>query len=168
VGRYLYAQIPRRINAAELSLQEMQTMTAELTEQLQRQSLVSPEELKPLLAVPAKETVEGMSVAGALLLMFRCDMQRPFLVARVRRRSLTFGQKVSTLWGLRPSPAQGLEKIIDLARRRSWIATKISFLSKTHQVFHLWHVVHRPFSYSFAILVAVHVTVAVSMGYFHL
>jgi hypothetical protein len=95
-------------------------------------------------------------------------MQRPFLVARVRRRSLTFGQKVSTLWGLRPSPAQGLEKIIDLARRRSWIATKISFLSKTHQVFHLWHVVHRPFSYSFAILVAVHVTVAVSMGYFHL
>ena len=32
VGRYLYSQIPRRINAAELSLQEMQAMTNELTE----------------------------------------------------------------------------------------------------------------------------------------
>ncbi len=166
VGRYLYAQIPRRINAAELSLKEMQTMTDELTEQLQKQSLVSAEELKPLLAVPAKEQVESMPVVFALLLMRACDLKRPFLVARVRRRALSGGDRMRTLWGLRTSPEPGLEKVIDLARRRSWIATKISFLAKTHQVFHLWHVVHRPFSYSFAILVCVHVTVALLMGYF--
>jgi hypothetical protein len=130
------------------------------------QSLVSAEELKPLLAVPAKERVEAMPVLGALVLMFGCDIKRPFLVARIRRRSLNTADCVRTFWGLLPSPEQGLEKIIDLARRRSWIATKISFLSKTHQVFHLWHVVHKPFSYSFAILVCVHVTVAVLMGYF--
>jgi cation transport ATPase len=53
VGRYLYAQIPRRRNAAELSLQEMQNMTAELAEQLRGQSLVSAEELEPLLSAPA-------------------------------------------------------------------------------------------------------------------
>jgi len=64
-----------------------------------------------------------MPVVAALVLMFVCDLKRPFLVA-------------------------------------------LSFLSKTHQVFHLWHVVHRPFSYSFAMLVCVHVGVAVSMGYF--
>ena len=166
IGRYLYAQIPRRINAAELSLNEMQSMTDELTAQLQMQSLVSAEELKPLLAVPAKERVEAMPVLAALVLMFGCDIKRPFLVARIRRRSLNTSGGVKTFWGLLPSPEQGLEKIIDLARRRSWIATKISFLSKTHQVFHLWHVVHKPFSYSFAILVCVHVTVAVLMGYF--
>jgi hypothetical protein len=166
VGRYLYAQIPRRINAAELSLNEMQGLTDELTEQLQKQSLVSVEELKPLLAVPAKERVEAMPVALALVLMMSCDVKRPFLVARVRRRALSGAQMILTLGGLRPSPEAGLEKVIDLARRRSWIATKISFLAKTHQVFHLWHVVHRPFSYSFAILVCIHVTVAVLMGYF--
>ena len=87
-------------------------------------------------------------------------------MARVRRRALTAGGKIRTFGGLLPSPERGLEKVIDLARQRSWIATKISFLAKTHQVFHLWHVVHRPFSYSFAMLVCVHVGVAVSMGYF--
>jgi len=66
VGRYLYAQIPRRLNAAELSLQEMQNMTAELADQLQHQSLVSAEELEPLLAVPAKQEVERLSVPSAL------------------------------------------------------------------------------------------------------
>ena len=89
VGRYLYAQIPRRINAAELSLQEMQAMTDELTEQLATQSLISAEELKPLLAVPSKEQVEALPVAAALLLMFRCDVKRPFLVARARRRAMS-------------------------------------------------------------------------------
>jgi hypothetical protein len=166
VGRYLYSQIPRRINAAELSLQEMQAMTDELTAQLQRQSLVSTEQLKPLLAVPGKETVEAMPVLAALLLMAVCDLKRPFLVARIRRRALAGAEMITTLWGLLPSPEAGLEKVIELARRRSWMATKISFLAKTHQVFHLWHVVHRPFSYSFAILVGIHVSVALLMGYF--
>ena len=166
VGRYLYAQIPRRINAAELSLQDMQALTDELTQQLQKQILVPAERLKPLLAVPAKERVEAMGVLSALVLMAICDLKRPFLVGRIRRRAVASARSIKTLWGLLPSQHVELEKIIDLARRRSWMATKISFLSKTHQVFHLWHVVHRPFSYSFAILVCLHVSIAILMGYF--
>jgi len=166
VGRYLYSQIPRRINAAELSLQDMQTMTAELTDQLHSQSLISAEELNPLLSVPASREVEGLSVVSALLLMFVCDLRRPFRVARIRRRAVTKVRQFRTIWGLLPSNDPNLERVIDLARRRSWMATKISFLAKTQQVFHLWHVVHRPFSYSFAILASVHIGVALLMGYY--
>ena len=166
VGRYLYSQIPRRINAAELSLQDMQSMTDDLTGQLEQQNLISAEEMKPLLAVPSKEKVEAMSVVSALALMAFCDIKRSFLVAQLRRRALPDGIGLKMLWGLLPSEEPGLEKVIDLARRRSWMATKISFLAKTREVFNMWHVVHRPFSYSFAILVCVHVFVAVMMGYY--
>jgi hypothetical protein len=166
IGRYLYAQIPRRLNAAEFSLQEMQSMTDELAEQIHSQSLVSAEELKPLLAVPNKQEVEGMPVLWALLLMFTCDLKRPFLAARVRRRAITGAGRIWTIWGLLPSSQANLERVIELARQRSWVATKISFLAKTQQVFHLWHVVHRPFSISFAILAIVHICVALTMGYY--
>ena len=166
VGRYLYAQIPRRLNAAELSLQEMHSMTAELAEQLHNQSLVSAEEMGQLLAVPSKQEVERLSVPSALLLMLTCDMKRPFLAARVRRRAVTGFGRVSTVWGLLPSNQKNLEQVIDLARQRSWMATKLSFMAKTQQVFHLWHVVHRPFSISFAILAIVHICVALTMGYY--
>ena len=166
IGRYLYAQIPRRINAAELSLQEMQAATDELSELLHQQSLVSLEELKPLLALPGKQEVEALSVLAALLLMARHDVARPFLVARIRRRFMSPAGKVFTAGGLLPSRQESLEKVIELVRRRAWMATKISFLSKTHSVFHLWHVVHRPFSYSFAILASIHIIVVVSMGYY--
>lgn len=166
VGRYFYAQIPRRINAAELSLQEMQCMTDELTHDLQTQNLISSEELQPLLVVPAKEEVEKLTVARAVLVMLACDLKRPFLVARIRRRGLSSFGKVITAGGLLPSREASLEKIINLAKRRAWMAAKISFLAKTHQVFNLWHVVHRPFSYAFAMLICVHITVALLMGYF--
>jgi hypothetical protein len=166
VGRYLYAQIPRRLNAAELSLQEMQNMTAELAEQLHNQSLVSAEELKPLLSGPSKQEVERMSVPSALMLMFICDLKRPFRAARVRRGAITDLGRIRTIWGLLPSNHASLENVIDLARQRSWMAAKVSFMAKTQQVFHLWHVVHRPFSISFAILAIVHICVALTMGYY--
>ena len=166
VGRYLYAQIPRRLNAAELTLQEMHSMAAELAEELQNQSLVSAEELEPLLAVPSKQDVERRSVPSALLLMFMCDLTRPFHAARVRRRAVAGLGRIRTIWGLLPSNQANLEKVIDLARQRSWMATKLSFMAKTQQVFHLWHVVHRPFSISFAILAIVHICVALTMGYY--
>ena len=166
VGRYLYAQVPRRINAAELSLQEMQSIAAELTEQLQAQSLFSAEDLKPLFSVPSKQQVERMSVPSAFLLMISCDLKRPFQVARLRRRTLTGFERITTLWGLLASHEANLEGIIGLMRRRAWMATKIAFLAKTQHVFHLWHVIHRPFSYSFAVLVCVHVAFAWFIGYY--
>ena len=166
VGRYLYAQIPRRLNAAEISLQEMQNMTAELTEQLQNQSLVAAEELKPLLKVPLKEDVDRWSMPTALLVMLLHDLRRPFRVARVRRRALTGFGRILTVGGLLPSGHASLEKVIGLAGQRSWMACKISFLAETQQVFRLWHVIHKPFSYSFAILAIVHIGVALTMGYY--
>lgn len=166
VGRYLYAQIPRRINAAELTLQEMQTMTDELTESLHAQKVIAEGELEPLLRVPTKEEVEALTITAALLMMFLNDLRRPFQVARVRRHVLGGVRRAGTFWGLLPSGETSLERIIDLARQRSWIAAKIAFMEKTRQVFHLWHVVHRPFSYAFAILVCVHISVALLMGYF--
>jgi hypothetical protein len=39
------------------------------------------------------------------------------------------------------------------------------FLSRTRESFGLWHVIHRPFSYSFAILAIFQMVVALGLGY---
>ena len=165
-GRYLYAQIPRSLNAAELSLQEMQALSAQLTQELERQALVTAEEVAPLLKLPDASVVQRMSVLGALWLMFRMDVARPFQVSRLRRRALSGLGLVLTLGGLLPSRHRQLEHVIASIRRQSWISTKMLFLKRIEDVFHLWHVVHRPFSYSFAVLVVAHITVALLLGYY--
>jgi len=166
VGRYLYAQIPRSLNTAELSLQEMQNLSTRLAQELERQAVVRPEEVAPLLKLPDPEAVEQLSIARVLWLMFCMDLARPFQVSRLRRRSLSAAGIALTLGGLLPSRHRELESVISSVRKQSWISTKMLFLKRIHEVFHLWHVVHRPFSYSFAVLVVAHIAVALLLGYY--
>jgi hypothetical protein len=45
------------------------------------------------------------------------------------------------------------------------ISRRLIFLSQAQRVFKLWHVVHRPFSYAFAVLALVHIGVAMLLGF---
>jgi len=166
VGRYLYAQIPRSLSAAELSLKELQEMSESHARELETQRLVSREELAPLLRLPPSVEVRAMSLAGVLAAMIWFDLRRLFLVGALRRRSMGPAEMLLTLGGLLPTGHLELETVVRAARRQSWIAAKILFLGRAHQVFHLWHVVHRPFSYSFAVLAGVHIGVVILLGYY--
>lgn len=104
-----------------------------------------------------------VTVLWTLLLM---DLKRPLLVSSLRRRVLSAGERILTLGGLLASGHRELELVIANARRQARLRTKIAFLDRIRQMFNLWHVVHRPFSVSFVILVVVHIGVVVTMGYF--
>jgi hypothetical protein len=141
-------------------------MQERMGQQLAGQKLLPQADLGVLLRLPSAATVEDLSMISALVYMMALDAARPFRVARLRRRALSFGEKVSTLGGLRRTGHINLERAIDVAREEAATAKRILFLSRAEQVFNLWHVVHKPFSYTFAVLALVHVGVVISMGYF--
>jgi len=165
VGRYLYAQIPRRLDAAELSWQELQDQQLELTQQLAAQKLFSSEELIRAFHVPDGEMVKHKSATGALLWMFALDIVRPLRVAALRRRVLGFGGTLLSLGGILRSGNEELESVIRIARKQAALTKQKIFLSRTHQIFQLWHVVHRPFSYAFVVLAILHIATAMLLGY---
>jgi hypothetical protein len=165
IGRYLYSQIPRSINTAEMTLKELDAALANLSAQLALQPFFSADVLAAVLHVPLRTEVQRLSLPGALARMMALDISRLFRVAALRRRFLAGAERWVTVGGfLRSSNAQ-LEEAIAAVRRHAWLSTRMAFLERAQQIFHLWHVVHRPFSYSFAILVLVHVTVALLFGY---
>ena len=166
IGRYIYAQVPRSLNTAEMTLTEMQTMSAELARDLANESVVDWHHLEPLLALPSASQVNRMPVLGALWWMLRLDLARPFHVSRIRRRALGPWGRVRSLGGFLSSGQQRIEVVIAAARKQSWISSKMLFLRRIQQMFHLWHVIHRPFSYSFAALAVIHIVLAVSLGYY--
>ncbi len=150
VGRYLYGQIPRRLDAAEMSLQEMQTDSGKLGELIRSLHALEDADIAPLVALPSPAEVEELSIFRALLLMLAIDFRRWFQTWKLRRR-------------VGKSPE--LLQVIELARRQALLSKRVLFLARTQQVFHLWHVVHRPFSYSFAILSCLHVLIVSLLGY---
>lgn len=164
VGRYIYAQIPRSLSSAEASLSELVGAEAALANSLAAQHLLSAQELEPILRVPAPEQVRSLPLFRAMLLMLVLDVQRPFKVARLRIRVLGW-RGALCLAGLMRTPHRELEEVIRIVRSKATLGKRIAFLSRSQQVFHLWHVVHRPFSYSFAVLAIIHIVVVFALGF---
>ena len=165
VGRYVYAKIPRSLNAVELTMSELESQTAALAARLQEQALFRAADLAPLLDVPSPQEIRAMNALRTLWTMLLMDLTRLWRVSRLRRRVLSGGQRIETLGGLIASHNPDLEAIVAIVRRQSRLRAGMAFLDRTARIFHLWHIVHRPFSISFVALIAVHIGVALSVGF---
>jgi len=165
VGRYLYSQIPRRVTAAELSLGETRDLQEQYADAIASQRLVRQTDLWALFDVPTEAQVARMPVVAALGYMVFLDLIRPFRIARLRRRTLSGREWLTTLGGLFQSSHVELEKAVTVAREYSSLSKRLAFLSRAQRVFHLWHVVHKPFSYSFVVLAIFHIGVVWMLGY---
>ena len=165
-GRYLYAQIPQSLNAAKASYQELQANEEELAEALKQQSVFSAEKIARIFAMPSAEEVRRSSTLGSLGAMVLLDIRRPFQVAAMRRQASTVAQYIYSMGGLFSTGNPKIENIVKLVRRKASLSKRILFLDRAERVFHLWHVIHRPFSYAFAVLALIHIVNAVRLGYF--
>jgi hypothetical protein len=166
VGRYLYGQIPRSLNAAELSLKEVQDIQAKLGEQLATQRVLGKSDLRSVLTLPSSERVQRMPTVVALAYMPVLDVGRKYRIAALRRHHLGFGEQVTTLGGFLKTRHVELERAIQVAADEAAISKRVLFLSCSQKVFHLWHIVHKPFSYTFALLAIIHIVLVTMMGYF--
>jgi hypothetical protein len=165
IGRYLYSQIPRSLNAAELSIKEIQEMEVKLRWEAEDKHEKIGTYLIDLFALPSAAEVAQTSMVSALCWMIWLDLKRPFQVSWLRLRAGGFGAWLGSLCGILATHNPQLEHAIRVARRQASLSKRVLFLSRTKQVFNLWHVVHRPFSYSFAILAILHIVVVLGMGY---
>jgi hypothetical protein len=165
VGRYLYAQIPRNVNSAELTMKEMTEIEDSLRRELASQNLASSKRMEKLFDLPTVQDVEHMPTLVALVYLVLIDMKRPFRVSILRFESAGCMSWIGSFFGFRRTRDMKLEHAIGIARQRAKLSKRILFLSRTAQVFRLWHVIHRPFSYAFAVLALIHIGLALYMGY---
>jgi hypothetical protein len=139
---------------------------ARLAGELASKDLLPAADLRTLLRLPSAERLAQLPVVGAILYMVMLDFARLSNVARLRRHSLSATERIATLGGMFRTRHVELERAIATAREEALLSKRILFLSYSMKVFHLWHVVHKPFSYTFAILAVLHIGLQFVLGYF--
>jgi hypothetical protein len=159
IGRYLYAQVLREVAAAESSLIVLGTM-------LERQTLIPQAEMRRLFfsADPASRVSEW-SAFRALGYLALSDVILQLRVARLRVKVLGLGSGFRSLGGLLSTGNAELERMISLGCKQARLSRRLLLLSHAQQVFKLWHFVHKPFSYAFAVLALAHIAVAMVFGF---
>ena len=165
IGRYLYAQIPRSLSAAELSLSDLHAGESALSAALLSQSIYSAERLNRALRVPSAEHIRRIGPIHAIVEMISLDLGMPFRLAGLRRASCGFSAKMLSIGGLRSSGNPEVEQVVRLVKQKASLSKRVVFLGQTQRVFHLWHVIHRPFSYAFVVLAVIHIAVVMGLGF---
>jgi hypothetical protein len=155
VGRYLYSRIPRKLDAVEMSVEEAGELCANLAQQIRAQNVLTEEELRPLLALPSLDEVRSMPLGKALMVIVALDVRRAWTIWRLR---WTVGAHVAG--------HADVSRALTAIRRQAALSRDALFLAKVKQMFRLWHVIHRPFSYSLAIMATLHILAVVFLGYF--
>lgn len=155
LGRYLYLQIPRNIYGHELSLQEIDETDRQLTNDLVfkfgfDQDMIGKLEYK----------IDGEKLLDKNVIMFFLGL----LVDDFKRRLL--------LWKFRREfvakqhlPLRQLKIMMSLTREKTMLERRVLMLNKVQQLFHYWHVIHKPFAIIMIIIMFVHIVVAVTFGY---
>ena len=155
VGRYLYNRIPRKLDAVEMSVDETEQICATLAEQIRAQNVLTEEELRPLLALPSLDQVRAMPLGKALVVIVALDVRRTWTLWRLRWKV-----------GAHVAGHADVSRALRAIRKQAALSKDALFLGKVQRMFRLWHVIHRPFSYSLAIMATLHILVVVFLGYF--
>lgn len=147
VGRFLYLQLPRTGQGEELSLAEAEAEHRALAERLHREFGVGSDELAGATA--------GRST-GTLRLLWR------LLVEPLTLR-LSLARRRRGPW--RRFPRAVRRRLTAIALHEAELRRRLLFWDRLHELFHYWHVFHRPFALLLYLFLAIHVAVAISTGY---
>jgi len=155
-GRYIYMQIPRDESGHALSLADLDDKIEHMSTELSSELGIPKEELSEISKRAGRGIPENRRGLGVLIVLFWLDLTRSIRHRRLRRELKRRFPK------MHPTNATTL---FILARRRTLLMRKRAMLRSTNELFHYWHVVHKPFAIVMVLIMVVHVTVVVLMGY---
>lgn len=151
LGRYLYLQIPRTRAGEALALEDIERADRELSERLRTRFGLDEKQLADLDA--ATVTASGrVSLLGGMLRMVVDDLS---LRARLRE----FTRRCPFV----PRPLLG--EFGRTLRSKAIARRRLLLWGRLHELFHYWHVFHKPFAAVMYLFMVVHVAVAVVTGY---
>lgn len=165
IGRYLYAQIPRSLSAAALSFSDLHQNEQALAQALVGQSIFSAAQIERALRMPSADHIRHIGTVQALSELMLLDLTMPLRIARLRRAPAQRVVVIRSVGGLFSTSIEEIERIVRIVRQKASLSRRILFLDRTQRVFHLWHVIHRPFSYAFAVLAILHIIVVMGLGF---
>lgn len=155
IGRYLYTQIPKTIQGQERTREDLEQESESLRRVLMASGGFTTAELARIDALAGVQSLDRPATTLAVLTGgVTFDLHRRWRLAAVRaelRRSRLDTQLVA--------------RLSRVALQRSVLQRRIGVLEHSRRVFHLWHVIHLPFTIVMFAILLIHVGVAVAFGY---
>ncbi len=151
VGYYLYRQIPRALSGAALAAESLRGEIDALDLELTQRYGMTPAELATLRQLAGVDRAARSQPLASLMYFLRQDV---VFALGARSAGAPRGRDRSQTRALR-----------ELMTRRVRIERRRAFLRQAESLFGYWHSIHKPFAILLYVMMAVHIGVAIWLGY---
>jgi len=152
IGRFIYIQIPRTIEGRELSLNEVRDMKTNIGLMLS-ESYKLDEESYNLIVESTKKKVE----------LYQKNFFLQYLKKYIEDRKTI--RNVRSVLKKHKFHYSELRQIMKLVKHEISLNRRIDQLTTLQTLFKYWHVAHLPFAIVMLIIMVIHVTVTIVLGY---
>ena len=156
VGRYIYIQIPRDEAGHELAIGEVEERLNGISTMLIEEYNI-PERIMAKINQLTEATIDERKRGfAAVMAIMTDDLVRPFRYFALKRYISKFSPEM---------PPKAAHRILRLSKAKALLYRRKVFLGTVSNIFHYWHVIHKPFAWVMILIMLVHVSVTILMGY---
>ncbi len=151
-GRYVYVRIPKTLNGQFLSLQSIEEQRGTMLRTIQERSGLSTAEIDGILRVAKRPAPRGF--AGALFQSLWYDLTAG-----------AHGRKIHRALAAKGVPPKARAVAATLFLDEANLEHQVALLTPFQRLFKYWHLFHMPLALVMLVIVLIHVSVAVLLGY---
>ena len=155
LGRFLYLQIPRTILGSEMSLKDVESLRQDLVMEINSKSQLESDRLEYFEKELAGETNIKYGTIKLLFVVLIQDL-------KTRIKSITMKRQLVKQLKI---PRQQAGELVELLKRKVQLDRRMNLWNGIHQLFHYWHIFHKPFAVIMYLIMIVHIAVSVWLGY---
>jgi len=155
LGRYIYLQIPRNISGHEMNLSDLENTNERILNEIESKYSVDGAYVSKIETMIVGNLNPDKSELSMLFSFLMADIFRVFRVKKIRkilRRSTGLSKKQIRI-------------LLGLMNKKAFIHRRLILWNKIHQLFHYWHVFHKPFAIIMYLIMVVHVAITIVFGY---
>ncbi len=155
LGRFLYLQIPRTLLGNEMSMKDVELVRKNLITEINSAYQFESSQLDIYEKELSGADSDNQGVIKLLFTIIIQDLKTRFKSHKVKNR-LIKELKI---------PKQESEKLVELLKKKVQLERRIHLWNGIHQLFHYWHIFHKPFAVIMYLIMSVHIAVSVWLGY---
>ncbi len=154
IGKFIYTQVPHTIQGQMISLNELNSLSANLSYELKNEFQLSEPVLSRIDQIASFDRYKRVKFGTSLSLVVQ-DYFGTKNVMNLLRKELRVAKVHRTK----------RKKILKTAKDKLVISRRIGLLNTTQKLFKYWHVIHLPFAIIMFIIMFVHIAVEIIFGY---
>lgn len=155
VGRYLYLQIPRTILGNELSLSDLGKLRQNMINEISEKFSLKISDLEKIEQDLSGRPITAQNLIGIFIYFVFRDIT-------IKIKSYTHRNRIQKQYEI---PKNQVKELIKMARQKAILEKRIQLWNRIQQLFHYWHVFHKPFAVIMYLIMFIHIGVSVWLGY---